>query len=351
MKAAIIEAPERPALRSLNLEHLKGITHEFGIWQHCREANPNLDRGFSIDDEARGLIAAIQLAEHGIDPNYAEKLGRICFGFIEKAARPDGRYHNFADKDCRWLDSVGSDDSFGRTLWALGVAVEVDMPFAPRDRAQALIDRSLPLAGSLPFVRSKAFVVLALSHLQGFADELAHSLAGDLSDTYEQNRAADWRWFEDQMTYCNARLPQALFAAARIFPQEERFLAYGIESLDFLLKAMRLAGKGAGYAPIGNDGWYHRGEKRPALFDQQPVDAGALVEACMEAFRATGEPRFRKAAHEAFSWYHGENIHGLPIYNPLTGGVCDALMPTGVNCNQGAESILSYILAYFALDE
>lgn len=351
MKTKITEAPVRPALRSLNLGHLKHITHEFGIWQHCHHSAPNQKHGFSIDDEARGLIAAVELARHAIEPDFAERLGGICFGFIEKAARPDGRYHNFADKDCRWLDTVGSDDSFGRTLWALGVACAADLPFAPRERAKLLLDRSLRIAGNLEPLRSKAFVLLALSHVPGCADDLAHALALDLADAYKKNSVPDWQWFEDCLTYCNARLPQAMFAAARLFPSDMRFQAIGVESLDFLLKAMRLAGKGAGYAPIGNDGWYHRGEKRPALFDQQPVDAGALVEACITAFHATDEPRFRKAAHEAFSWYHGENIHGLPIYDPRTGGVCDSLTSGGVNCNQGAESILSYVLAYFALDE
>ncbi|HEX5323712.1 MAG TPA: hypothetical protein VFW40_07995, partial [Capsulimonadaceae bacterium] len=291
-----------------------------------------------------------ELAKREIDPEFAQRLGDVCFRFIEKAARSDGRYHNFSDKDCRWLDSVGSDDSFGRTLWSLAVASAADLPFAPKSRSLPLLECSLPLTRELPYLRSRAFALIAIAQLPGYARDKALELANRIADGYENTRGSEWRWFEDDMTYCNARLPQAMFLAATLFPKEDRFLAIGVESLDFLLKAMRLAGKGAGYAPIGNDGWYKRGQKRPALFDQQPVDAGALVEACMQALQTTGEPRFRKAAHEAFAWYHGENIHGLPIYDPLTGGVCDALIPTGVNCNQGAESVLSYLMAYFALD-
>lgn len=352
MKRNGIQARRPPALNSLNLAHLKAITHdERGIWQHCCGARPNERFGFSIDDEARGLIAAIELASRGVEPQFAARLGHVCFDFIERAARSDGHYHNFADEHGQWLDSVGSDDSFGRTLWGLASAFAADLPFVPKARANALLDRSLPLVAQLVPLRSKAFVILALAQLPGYDDDLARRLALDLLAAYEATSSPDWRWFEDRMTYCNARLPQALLVASPLFPEEGRFLEAGVETLDFLLQAMRLVGKGAGYAPIGNDGWYRRGEPDPARFDQQPVDAGALVEACMAAFRATAEPRFRKAAHEAFSWYHGENIHGMPIYDPLTGGVCDSLTPTGVNCNQGAESVLSYILAYFALDE
>jgi hypothetical protein len=351
MAQGLSEAPHQPALHGVNLTHLKKITNHFGIWQHCREEKPNKKFGFSIDDEARGLIVAVDLARREIDPDFAEQLGAACFGFIEKAARPDGLYHNFSDRECRWLDSVGSEDSFGRTLWGLSVAAAADCSFAPRKRSLSLLERSLPAARDVRFLRSQAFVVIALSQLPGYADEIALGLATRVADAYEETHGPDWCWFENEMTYCNARLPQAMVAAAQLFPSDPRFLEIGVESLDFLLKAMRLAGKGAGYAPIGNEGWYRRGEKRPALFDQQPVDAGALVEACMKAFRVTGEPRFRKAAREAFAWYHGENIHGLPIYDPLTGGVCDALKPAGVNCNQGAESVLSYLMAHFALDE
>src|SRR5579883_3152077 len=250
MRQQIEEAPVPPALPRVNLAHLQEITHEFGIWQHCREQKPNARYGFSIDDEARGLIVALHLAQREIEPEFAARLGRVCFDFIEKAARPDGRYHNFADKNCQWLDSVGSDDSFGRTLWSLATACAANLPFAPRARAVSLLERSLPLATGLPYLRSQAFVIMALAQLPGYADEVARELSERLAAAYEETSSTDWRWFEDEMTYCNARLPQAMFLAAQLFPSETRYLEIGIESMDFLLKAMRLAGKGAGYAPI-----------------------------------------------------------------------------------------------------
>ena len=171
-------------------------------------------------------------------------------------------------------------------------------------------------------------------------------------EIYETSADNEWRWFEPFMTYCNARLPHALLAAGEIFPTETRYLTTAMESLDFLLKVTR-TGKN-NYAPIGNApltsrGWYQRGDLRPPPFDQQPVDAGALVECCVKAYQMSGEPRFRQAATDAFRWYHGQNIHELPVYNPESGFVADAITRTGTSKNGGAESVVSYHLAYQAL--
>jgi uncharacterized protein YyaL (SSP411 family) len=154
------------------------------------------------------------------------------------------------------------------------------------------------------------------------------------------------------MTYCNARLPQALFAAARLFPDDPRYVDIASQSLNFLLDRTRV-GKN-GYAPIGNErmdrgDWFKMGDKRPPAFDQQPVDAGALTECCAEAYRVTGEPSYLQAMRNAFGWYLGENVHNLPVVNMETGGVADALMRHGLNRNQGAESVLSIHMAYLAM--
>ncbi len=159
-------------------------------------------------------------------------------------------------------------------------------------------------------------------------DARLKQLADVLANAYEANADDKWHWFEDGMTYCNARLPQALFVASRLLPDGARYARIATQSLDFLLEKTR-NGQGS-YDPIGNArlttrGWFMRTDRTPAPFDQQPVDAGALVECCVEAWHATGEPRFRQAARDAFGWYGGSNVHGLPVYNPETGGVADAL--------------------------
>ncbi len=342
--------------QALRFDHLNRMLTDIGIWQHTDGDTPNPRHGYSIDDEARGLIVGLRYWRQGVAPAFQRRLAATCFRFIQSAALTEGgcagRYHNFCDAEGRWLDSIGSEDSFGRTLWGLGVAHAVDAPFAPRREAERLLRRSLPAVADLRYLRSKAFVILGLAASR-LDDALLRRLADDIADAYEATSGPDWRWFEPQMTYCNPRLPQSMFLAAALFPEDDRYRRIGTESLDFLLQASR-CGKSGGFAPIGNapmefDGWFKRGQASPPRFDQQPVDAGALVEACVDAFHATGEPRFRQAAHVAFGWYHGQNCHGLPVYNPATGGVADALTRTGISRNQGAESVLSVHLAHLAL--
>jgi hypothetical protein len=339
----------------LNFTHFDRMLTCIGIWQHSEGDFPNARHGYSIDDEARGLIVGLRYWERGLEASFHRRVAAVCFEFLRSAAilsGPDaGRYHNFCDAQGEWLDSVGSEDSFGRTLWGLGIACAVNAPFAPAAEARLLMERSLPAIDALTFLRAKAFTIIGLEASR-LDDARLRALADEIADSYERTAGDGWHWFENDMTYCNARLPMAMFLAAKVFPDDPRYARIGAESLDFLLSVMR-ADKGA-YAPIGNAplttrGWFCRGEAAPPRFDQQPVDAGALVEACVEGFHVTGEPRFRQAARDAFGWYLGDNVHGLPVYNPQTGGVADALTATGLNRNQGAESVLSFHLAYQAL--
>ena len=342
---------------TLSFGHLEAMLTPIGLWQHAEGNQPNPRHGYSIDDEARGLIVGLRYWQAGVAPDFYGRLAETCFRFIEGAAitqgKSAGQYHNFCDRNGKWLDSVGSEDSFGRTLWGLGVAYAADAPFVPRATAETLLRDSLPIIATMrpTYLRAKAFVILGLSEAR-IADDQIKILADALADVHEACNGSGWRWFEDHMTYCNARLPHALFVAARMFPEEPRYRRIAIESLDFLLEKTRNA-QGS-YDPIGNQrlteaGWFTRHDDAPPRFDQQPVDAGALVECCVEAWRATGEPRFRRAAQEAFEWYLGRNAHGLPVFDVKTGGVSDALTPHGLNSNQGAESVLSVHLAHQAL--
>ncbi len=344
-------------LAPLKLDHLDTMLTEIGIWQHSEGDLPNFVHGYSIDDEARGLIVALGYWSHGRDLEFMQRLGDTCFRFIRDAAVTQGpeagRYHNFCDTNGKWLDSIGSDDSFGRTIWGLGAAHAADASFAPRAQAQALLQASLPQIDTLhaTWLRAKAFVILGLS-LCRIDDARLKTLADTLADAYEATAGKDWHWYENIMTYCNARLPMALFAASMVFPQQARYRQIAADSLDFLLDIMRDAR--GNYSPIGNarmehTGWFLRGEAKPFQWDQQPVDAGALVECCALAARVTGEARYAEAARAAFGWYFGENWHGLPIYDSNTGMVADALHQHGMSINSGAESVVSVHLAWQSL--
>lgn len=342
---------------TLRFDHLERLLTEVGLWQHTHHDQPNPRHGYSIDDEARGLIVGLRYWQQDHEPGFYGRLARTCFEFIKRAAIRDGEltghYHNFCDAEGCWLDPIGSDDSFGRTFWGLGVAHAVNAPFAPRPQAAELLRRSIPAIDHITpnYLRAKAFVMLGLAESR-LDDHRLRRLADELVERYDVTAGSDWRWFEDYMTYENPRLPQALLAAAVVFPEEARYRQVGADALDFLLQVTR-SHKG-GYSPVGNapmerDSWFKRGDAQPPRFDQQPVDAGGLVEACALAYQVTGQPRFRQAARTAFGWYLGDNLHGLPVYNPATGGVADALTATGLNRNQGAESVLSVHLAYQAL--
>jgi hypothetical protein len=342
---------------TLSYDHVDHLLTDVGLWQHTHLKDPNPRHGYSIDDEARGLIVGLRYWDQDITPGFYGRLANTCFQFIQRAAITpgpmSGHYHNFCDANGHWLDPIGSDDSFGRTFWGLGVAHAVNAPFAPRAEAERLLCGSLPAIDELAphYLRAASFVILGL--VESRVDDLRLRLLADqLSDAYENTAGPDWHWFEDYMTYENPRLPQALLAAFTALPEVGRYRQIGAEALDFLLKVSR-SYDGA-YAPVGNaplerEAWFKRGDRRPPQFDQQPVDAGALVEACVQAYRVTRKSHFRTAAWDALDWYHGKNIHKLPVYNPETGSVADALTPSGLNRNQGAESVLSVHLAYQAL--
>lgn len=339
------------ATPELRFDYFGRMLTPIGLWQHSDGDAPNPRHGYSIDDEARGLIVGLRHWQRGVNPVFSAELAATCFRFIVNAALADGQYHNFCDESGCWLDPVGSEDSFGRTFWSLGVTHEIDAPFAPRADAERLMSRSLPVADRLRYHRAQAFVILGLAACRA-DDARLKSLADKIADAYEANADDDWHWFESQMTYENPRLPHALFLAAAIFPDETRYARIAAESLDFLLKVSR-SDKG-GYAPVGNApmhtaGWFRRDNRQLPPFDQQPVDAGALVECCAAAFRVTGKTRWRRAARKVFGWYLGDNVHGLPVYNAQTGAVADAVHRDGLSINGGAESVLSFHLALQAL--
>jgi hypothetical protein len=328
---------------------------EIGMWQHSAGPFPDRRHGYSIDDQVRALIVAIDYYDRGIQREYMEWVGAVTFDFIRRAAitsgRNAGRYHNFCDEHGRWLDTIGSDDSLGRTIWALGIACAADAPFAPRDEARCLLSASLGVVKELSPVRTIAFAILGAAQC-GIDREIVGTLADRLAQAFRSTASSDWRWFEDHLTYCNARLPMALFAAARLFPERPEYLEIARDSLGFLLKTTR-NDKGS-YDPVGNEplttrGWHTRSDLKPPLFDQQPVDAGALVECCALAYSVTGDPAYRHAAYEAYGWYFGRNVHGIPVYQDDCGGVADAVTPQGVSLNMGAESVISIHLAMQAL--
>ncbi|HLY64220.1 MAG TPA: glycosyltransferase [Chloroflexota bacterium] len=328
----------------IKLDHLYRLTDNTGIYQHARWSRPNPEFGYCLDDNARALVVAIR-AHALTGENGLLDYVRHYLAFVERCQRADGRFHNFMSADGKWLDEFGSEDSHGRALWALGYAARHSPQVEVRARALQCLDRTLPALNELRYLRAAAFTLLGLAYWReaepaDALDNLTQRLSALLQAGYKQHSGDEWHWFEDELTYCNARLPEALLAT----PGYETI---GLESLTWLCEQLEVDGS---ISLIGSNGWYQRGGER-AMYDQQAVDASGLVSACVAAYRHSGQERFRNWARLAYEWFHGRNPGRRPMIDPDTGGCFDGLQPAGVNQNQGAESLLAWLLAWEDMSE
>jgi len=344
---------KRPVeLPPLKLDHLRRMTDDTGMFQHAIFTVPNYHEGYTIDDNARALTVSTLLEELGSEET-ADLMSRY-FGFVWYAFNAKtGRFRNFMNYQRAWLEENGFDDSHGRALWALGTVLGHSNTPALQSMAGWVFEKSLPAILKTTSPRAWAFALIGINqYLQRFAGDrtIAQArevLAGRLLKMYRENRTGAWRWFEDSLTYCNAALPHALLMCGHGIPNNDMTEA-GLESLSWLADLQRAEEAGGHFVPIGSNGFYRRGGVR-ARFDQQPVEAQAMVSACLEAQRITADKSWSKEARRAFDWFLGRNDLDLPIYDPTTGGCRDGLHPDRPNENQGAESSLAYLQAVLEL--
>ncbi len=338
-------------LPALNTGHLLTMTDGTGMLQHAIFSVPNTREGYTTDDNARALVVSMRLDENAaydsksVHPN----LSRRYLAFLWLAFHPDtGQFRNFLGYDRKWLEDVGSEDSHGRALWALGSVLGHSQDAGLRGAAGRLFEAAVPAVAKFSSPRSWAFSILGMqAYLDWFPGDRAiqgvrNALANRLLDIYERSRSEGWNWFEKSLSYSNARLPQALILAGWR-SNNERMVAAGIEALEWLVAAQH-CGDSEVFVPVGSDGFYGEGKEK-ARFDQQPVEACATISACLEAYRLTHQERWLEEAHRVFRWFLGKNDLQIPLYDPATGGCRDGLHPDRVNENQGAESTLSFLMA------
>ena len=334
-------------LPEIDLRHLARLTDDTGLFQHAAFGVPDLAHGYCTDDNARALIAA---TEHALLRGRDEKLVPLSRyrAFLAYAFDPGtGRFRNFMGFDRRWREAHGSEDSHGRALWALGLAVRHAPDPGVRELALRLFRGALPAVGAFTSPRAHAFALVGLdAYLRSEpADEgragLRARLATRLLEGWRANASGDWPWPEDTVTYDNAKLPHALVASGAAL-DDKAMRETGLASLRWLVEVQ--TAPAGHFSFIGNRGWMTRGGAR-ARFDQQPLEAFGLVHACLAAARATGEAAWLGEARRAFDWFLGGNDLSLPLYDETTGGCCDGLTPDEVNRNQGAESTLAYLLS------
>lgn len=339
-------------LPPLKLDHLHHLTDDTGILQHAIFTIPNYQEGYATDDNARALIVSILLDELG--NTEAIELATRYLAFTWYAFNAETRrFRNFMDYQRHWLEASGSDDSHGRALWALGAILgRSNMPTL-QNMAGRLFQQSLLAILETTSPRAWAFALIGIyEYLRRFtgdrrASQVQEELAGRLLSLYKDNRTEGWHWFENGLTYCNAALPHAMLLCGQSLSNPE-MTAAGLESLTWLAELQHADTEGKHFVPIGSNGFYQKDGER-ARFDQQPVEAQAMVSACLEALRITGEKYWDIKARSAFEWFLGRNDLHLPLYDPTTGGCRDGLHPDRPNENQGAESTLAFLQSLLEL--
>ena len=340
---------QRPReLPELKLHHLARMTDSTGVFQHAIFSVPNFSEGYCTDDNARAFILAVLLGELGEEPERVRTVATTCAGFLQHAFDPKTkRFHNFLSFDRRWLDDTGSEDCQGRALWALGIAVGRS-PFRDfQAMAGRLFALAVPALTDFTSPRAWAFGLIGiheyLRRLSGdsLVNQTREVLASRLMALSERNATPDWPWFEEALAYDNAKLAHALIVSGHAAGQPA-VQELGVRALRWLTDLQ--VSQGGHFRPIGSNGFYRRGGVR-ANFDQQPIEAHAMVSACLAAYHATSDLSWYEEAQRAFDWFLGENDLGLELYSPETGGCCDGLHVDRVNGNQGAESTLAFLLS------
>lgn len=351
----IFSAEEQRELPEQKLDHIKRLTDRTGIIQHAKYIVPNFGEGYCTDDNARGLVLMVMLAARSeenlpdVDTLTGTYLAALHYAF-DAATR---RFRNFLRFDRTWVPEVGSEDSHGRALWALGTCLGRSKNAGFQGAAGLLFEQGLATIRDFSSPRAWAFAIIGiheyLRRFSGdrFVNQIREQLSNRLYELYRLHSKPDWPWFEDELTYVNAKLPHALILSGR-WLSNNAMLEAGLASLTWLIKEQ--TAPSGHFRPIGSTEPYRRGMPRP-LYDQQPIEANATISACMEAFRVTGDIAWRKEAERAFRWFLGGNDLSLSVYDAATGGCRDGLHVDRLNQNEGAESTLAFHLALAEMSE
>lgn len=321
-----------------------------GILQHGIYSVADRRHGYCVDDNARALILMSRI--DGVDEELRDRWTSIYAAFVQHAWNPDnGRFRNFMRFDRSWTEDAGSEDSCGRSLWSLGITAAHARHQKHRDWASALFDRAAGSALSLGAPRAGAFAMLGAAAMikahprHTLAHGIVEKFAGELLSLLEVSRRPDWPWFETMLAYDNARLPEALIRGGMALGRED-MIACGLTTLDWII-TQQTAPEGH-FRAVGTDS-FGRSYSPPLPFDQQPLEAQATIEACEAAYLASRDRKWVNEAHKAYQWYLGQNDLAMPLASQEDGGCFDGLQPTGINRNQGAESILALQLASVAI--
>ena len=331
----------------LPLTAVERMSDSTGILQHGIHTTADRRHGYCIDDNARALILAVRRGRDEPEGKLSA-LASTYAAFVQHGWNEDRqRFRNFMSFERIWLEPVGSEDSNGRTLWALGITAARSPWSGLREWAQTLFEHSGRTMGELDASRARAFAALGAHAMlerapeHGLALEILRAAGDHLMRVYVSARRDRWDWFESDLSYDNARLCEGLLKAGQSLG-DRAMIEAGLATLEWLV-AVQTGPRGS-FRPVGSNG-FGRPYAMPLAFDQQPLEAAATVDAAAAAFTITGDKRWERVARDAFGWFFGDNDGGIPLADVATGGCFDGLLATGINRNQGAESILALQLA------
>lgn len=340
---------EAPVLPPINLYQLRVLTDYTGIFQHARYTVPDRSHGYCIDDNARALMLCIMLQNEGQDVPELYRLTSIYLSFIDYAYNAlNGKFRNFLSYERSWLEEEGSEDSIGRTIWALGYTTAYTEVGNFYHHADHLFRKGLEHLESISHPRALAYLILGLAcHVKMYQEasvaNLLEKKAEQLSAFFDRSIDQDWLWFDRIVTYGNCRIPHALIAAG-LSLQRKDLADRGVKILDWLIQSQFEEDI---FVPIGNKGWMTPEKK--AVFDQQPIEAHGMIGACLMAEEYRQDGRYAAYARKAFDWFSGRNLCSSLLYDSDTGGCRDGLHIEGVNLNQGAESTLSWLMSLLSI--
>jgi glycosyltransferase involved in cell wall biosynthesis len=336
-----------PAVPAMQTGHFLSMCDDTGLLQHAVHSVPDRLHGYCVDDNARALLLACALNEQGEQP-LAEVLTARFAAFVQHAWNPDtGRFRNFMGFNRTWLEDKGSEDSHGRTLWALGECARRDASLPRRRWATALFAQALPTAKAFRSPRASAFTLLGLDAYcavvpdDGHAREIRRALAERLMSGLASVETPGWQWFEEGLAYDNARLSQALIVTG-MATRTPGYVEAGLRSLRWLM-TLQTTSTGH-FRPVGTASFGER-LKSPLAFDQQPVEATATIAACLSAWRADDDAEWKTIATKVFAWFLGSNDLSVALVDPETGSCRDGLHPDRANENRGGESVVCYLLS------
>lgn len=330
----------------VGMEGLRRICDDTGILQHSIFSVPDRAHGYCVDDNARALMLMNRIGDHA-EP-HRSRLAAVFAGFVQSAWNNNsGEFRNFMGYARNWLEAAGSEDSCGRTLWALGATAHEGRTLSLRHWARGLFDHSAFSARGFGSPRATAFAMLGADYILAtdaghpVAQSILHAGAEFLAKRLSDTRRTDWPWFESVLAYDNCRMPEALIRAGLRLERAD-FAQTGLETLGWILDLQ--TSQTGHFRPVGSDSFGHE-YAAPRPYDQQPVEAWAAIDGASAAFDATGDPSWIAHATRAYAWFSGTNDRGIAVADPLTGSCHDGINPRGLNLNEGAESLLAYQLA------